>query len=223
MTSSSGTRPTTPRPPVFRGHDAGRRLAVRLLVLALSALGGCLLPERVHVSTMTAPGASFSSQRTFRFLRMSETRAVQPGAASADDPMLENSITGRAVRGDIAQALVSRGYVRHRDTADLAIAYYIGSRSTLVVTDYDYGYPFSDWKGAGTPSMQVPSGQYEYKEGTVIVDVLDATAKHVLWRGVGLADITVDPKDYARVLGRTVSAIMDRFPGRAPPTSVTLR
>lgn len=192
-------------------------------VLTAMVASACILPARVQVTTRTAPGATFSSQHSFRFLRMPQNRAVQAEAAVVDDPMLENSMTGRAVRDDIAHALSSRGYVRQRDTADLAIAYYIGSHTTLVVTDYDYGYPFSDWKTSGTSPVETPMTEVHYKQGTVIVDVLDGAAKHVLWRGVGQADMTVDPNDYPRLLGRTVEAIMGRFPGRAPPTRVTLR
>ncbi len=146
---------------------------------------------------------------------MPENKAVAPGAASVDDPMIENSMTGRAVRADIAQQMTARGYVRHNDRADLAIAYYIGSRTSLVVTNYDYGYPFSDWKTSSASAVQVPASQYEYKRGTVIVDVLDGDAKHVLWRGVGEMDVSVEPKSYASVLDKAVLAVMSRFPGHA--------
>ena len=41
-----------------------------------------------------------------------------------------------------------RGYTRVRDPqADLTVAYYIGSKNKLQVTDYNYGYPFWGWRG----------------------------------------------------------------------------
>lgn len=184
-------------------------------LLSLTAAAGCLFPQRVHVTTMEAPGATFSDQRSFRILPMPENKAMQPGAADVDDPMIENSMSGRTVRAGIAQEMTARGYVRHNDRADLAIAYYIGSRTSLVVSNYDYGYPFSDWKTSSASTAQVPPTQYEYRRGTVIVDVLDGSAKHVLWRGVGEMDLSVEPKSYTNVLSKAVSAVMSRFPGHA--------
>lgn len=202
---------------------SARRYRMIGSVLSVITLAGCVFPGHVDVATMQAPGATFTTQRSFRILPMLQDRAIQSNAATADDPMLENSITGREVRQDIAQALVSRGYLRRRDSADLAIAYYIGSRTSLVVTDYDYGYPFSDWKMPNTSTGQIATSESEYKQGTVIVDVLDGAARRVLWRGVGQSDVPSDPNHYARALSKAVGAVIARFPGRAAESSVSSR
>jgi hypothetical protein len=196
------------------------RMAVTAIAAAVSL--SCAGGGRVQVSALLAPHTTFSDQRTFRFLPVPESRAAQPDAPSSDDPMLENSISGREVRHDITQALTARGYVHHRDTADLAVAYYIGSRSALVVTNYDYGY---DPKMAQSAIAQepMPTSEYTYEQGTVIVDVLDAGAKHVLWRGVGRSDFPTDPRQFARSLDVTVNAIMQKFPGRAGAGTVAGR
>jgi len=171
----------------------------------------------VHVSTLQAPDATFSSQRTFRFLPVPESRAAQPDAALVDNPMLENSISGREVRHDITQVLTARGYVHQRGAGDLAIAYYIGSRSEIVAANYDYGYQFSDPKMPDTWRSQPPppAGEYTREQGTVIIDVLDSAATHILWRGVGRTAVPSDSHDYAHSIATAVTAIMDRFPGRA--------
>jgi hypothetical protein len=186
--------------------------------VSLSCAGG----GAVQVSVLLAPHTTFSDQRTYRFLPVPESRAAQPDAPSIDDPMLENSISGREVRHDITQALTARGYVHHRDTADLAVAYYIGSRSALVVTNYDYGY---DPKMAQSSIAQdpTPASEYTYEQGTVIVDVLDGGAKHILWRGLGRADLPTDPRQFAHSLDVTVHAIMQKFPGRAAAGAVAGR
>jgi hypothetical protein len=136
--------------------------------------------------------------------------------------MLENSISGREVRHSITKALTGRGYIHRRDTADLAIAYYIGSHSTLVVSNYDYGYPFHDGKSAQAAVIGSPEqlNSYVYQEGTVIIDVLDADAKHILWRGVGQSAVPDDPAKYADELKRVVHAVMKEFPGHAAPAVV---
>jgi hypothetical protein len=208
-------------------RSAGRGVrfaATRGVVAAVmaGALAGCA--GRVTVSTVAAPDASFAGQRTFRFLPVPQSRATQPDAPSADNPMLENSISGREVRHDITQVLASRGYVHQRQTADLAIAYYIGSHTALEVTNYDYGYPFSDPKMAPTVGGQLPppAMEHTYQEGTVIIDVLDSDAKHILWRGVGRCDVPADSHQYAHALATVVAAVMQKFPGRAAPASAAM-
>ncbi len=139
--------------------------------------------------------------------------------------MLESSISGREIRRQIAKELMARGYAHARDSADLVIAYYVGAYRTLVVTDYDYGYPFWDPKIGLTPEQSLPyhPSTYEYEQGTVIIDVLDRDSRHLLWRGVGRTDVPTDPAKYASKLSSVVTAVIARFPGRPPEPIVATR
>jgi hypothetical protein len=197
---------------IFR---SGRRVLAGVLVLA--GVVACASNE-VHVRTAMAPDANLSTERTFRFLPMTTSRR-DTNVAQDRNPMFENSITGREVRHDIERELGQRGYTHVRDgDADLTVAYYIGSKNRLQVTDYNYGYPFWGWRGWRWGSAWVvgPERQVtEYEEGTVIVDILDGAGKKLLWRGVGRSEVPDDPQDYAKALNRSVSAILKQYPGHA--------
>lgn len=196
----------------FRG---GRWVLAAVLVLA--GVAGCASND-VRVRTAIAPDANLSTERTFRFLPMTMSHPVA-NAAQDRNPMFENSITGREVRHDIERELGQRGYSHVRDgDADLTVAYYIGSKNRLQVTDYNYGYPFWGWRGwrwgagwGAWPEREVT----EYQEGTVIIDVLDGSGKKLLWRGVGKSEVPDDPQDYAKALNQSVSAILKQYPGHA--------
>lgn len=205
-------------------HSA-RRSAVLAALVAPLALTGCLTAGQLHVASIQSRDASFVTQRSFRFLPMRAHCAVQPDAPTLDDPMLESSISGREVRHQIAKELMARGYARGSDSADLVIAYYVGAYRTLVVTDYDYGYPFWDPKSGPTPEQSWPyhPSSYEYEQGTVIIDILDRNARHLLWRGVGRTDVPNDPAKYASKLSSVVTAVIARFPGHPPEPSVAAR
>jgi Domain of unknown function (DUF4136) len=198
---------------VFRG---GHRMLAAALVLA--GVVGCASNE-VRVRTAIAPDANLSTEKTFRFLPMT-IRHPATNVAEERNPMLENSITGREVRQDIERELGLRGYTHVRDSvADLTVAYYIGSKNQLEVTNYDYGYPFWGWRGwrwgagwGAWPEREVT----EYQEGTVIIDILDGSGKKLLWRGVGKSAVPDDPQDYAKALNQSVSAILKEYPGHAP-------
>ena len=54
-----------------------------------------------------------------------------------------------------------------------------------------------------------------FQQGTIVIDVLDASGTRLLWRGVGRTRVPHDEHEYAEVIARVVHAIMSRFPGRA--------
>jgi hypothetical protein len=187
-----------------------RALAVLAALFAIGCMGG------VEVKTAVAPDANFSSAHSFKFLKYAPGHVANPAASA--DPMLESTITGREVRQDIAQDLAARGYTHEHDAADLSVAYYIGAKQKLQVTNYDYGYRFWGWRDwrwgrrwGPWPDQQVT----EFDEGTVVVDVLDGSGQKLLWRGVGKSEVPDDPSDYASALKKSVNAIMDHFPAHA--------
>jgi Domain of unknown function (DUF4136) len=191
-------------------------------ILGLAAITALGCAPAIHVKTAAAPDANFSTDHTFRFLHFHSTVQPVSNPAQSNNPMFENSITGQEVHRDIADELTRRGYehVRGGDTAtsDLAIAYYIGTRQKLEVTNYDYGYPFWGWRGwrwgggwGAWPQQQLTT----YDQGTVIIDILDSSGKKLLWRGESRSEVPSDPNDYAKELSKAVHAILAEFPGRA--------
>jgi hypothetical protein len=189
----------------------------------------------VHVRTELAPDANLAKVSTFRFLptggngpvasagpsgvvnNTSAGEASGGNPARATNPILENPITLEQVRHDIERAMLARRYRPQPDNADLSIAYYIGVRQRLQVTDYGYGYPFWGWRwrwgpGWGTwPAQEVTT----YEQGTVIIDVLDGAGRRLLWRGMGRMRVPGDERDYEQAINDAVNAVMARFPGRS--------
>jgi hypothetical protein len=190
-----------------------QRLALASCLMAGSAIG--CAGGGVEVRTAISPDANFSAAHTFHFLPSPQRNGGQQQPQNSNDPMFENSITGQEVHQDITQALTQRGYTHQHGPAALSVAYYIGAKNKIQVTDWDYGYPFWGWRGwrwgarwGPWPDQQVT----EFEEGTVVIDVLDSAGKKLLWRGVGKSDVPDDASDYAKALQKTVSAIFADFP-----------
>jgi hypothetical protein len=179
---------------------------VPLLAVAALMLTAC---NPVRVSTSVAPDANFASYRTFNIMSVPSRRAGI--AASPMDPMLDNSITNRALRDHLSSAFASRGYTMDRSNPDFTVAYYASRRGKLDVTAWDYGYPgrWGGWRG-GPRVVQVQP----YVEGTVIVDVVNPKTHELVWRGRGVSAVSDDPQTYAEDLDHTVKEIVARFPGR---------
>jgi hypothetical protein len=177
-------------------------------MLGLATMAACATP--VHVRTAAAPNTQFSTLH--RFIVM----ATPPRGGAGDqsntiDPMLQNSITYRALHNDLVSNFQERGYVIDSTNPDFAVAAYATARQRLDVTQYDYGYPYWRWRWWGPPVPEVT----QYTEGTVVVDVVNPKTKELLWRGQGVAAVSDDPQTYAKELARTVEKIVERFPEAA--------
>jgi hypothetical protein len=192
-----------------------------MTMTATVALTASACSSGIHVRTTTAPDASFTGLHTFRVLNAPERRVDAP-PLSANDPMLDNSITNRELRQDLVQGLESKGYALDRDNPDFVVAYYAGTKEKMDTTywnpdpwwrygyrGYRYGWAWP-WYGyaAPYPVMRVQ----EYTQGSVIVDVVDPRTKELLWRGQGVAQVSDDPNAYAKELSKTVGAVLKKFP-----------
>jgi hypothetical protein len=176
------------------------------LVAAAVLLAAC---NPVRVTTMVAPDANLASFRTFRVMNVPPRRA---GASQIpNDPMLDNSITNRALRHDLDSAFTARGYAIDQANPDFTVAYYASRRGELDVTAWDYGYPgrWGGWRGRPGLVEVTP-----FTEGTVIVDVVNPKTHELVWRGRGVSDVSDDPMEYSKNVDRAVREIVKRFPAR---------
>lgn len=193
-----------------RGRRAGRavRVVVMVTALAAAATAGCGLG--VRVTTQVAPGTSFVEFRTFKVLTPPPRRDGR--RAPPDDLMVISSITNQALRTNIADAFIARGYALDDATPTFTVAYYASSREKLDIDLWDYGYR-GRWWGAWRMPGPVPASTY-YTEGTVVIDVVDARTNELVWRGRGVARTSDDPGEFQRNLREAVQAVVKRFPGR---------
>lgn len=187
------------------------RLAALGGTLALTALG---CAGSYHVRTITAPEAGIAGLVTFRVLPVPAPRDGRD-RASAYDPMVNNSIANRALRERVTQAFQERGYSLDERAPDFAVAVYASARERLDVTRWDYGYPYWPRWGWGA-RVPIRERVTEYVEGTVVVDVVRAGTRELLWRGSGATTLTEDPSRDVAELQRVAEAVVRKFPRSAP-------
>ena len=136
------------------------------------------------------PDVDFSGYRTFGWMPPPEP----PAAARAvwDSPFL-----GKRIKQAIISAMVHKGLEWTDREPDLLIAYRIDLRQKANV--HVSGYPY--W-GA------YPQGVERYQEGTLIIDLVDARSRQLVWRGWGSGEF--DPANRPRAAqGYIASAVAD--------------
>jgi len=180
-----------------------------LLVLPLAALVGC---SGIRIDTDYDPAADFSTLKTWAW--------VPASARRGGDPRIVNDLVDARIRAAVEAGLASRGYRKVSSGSDFVVTYHAGLERKIQV-DRLYGsggyYPYRDWHYYGGGETVVR----EYDEGTLLLDVIDAKQKTLVWRGSARAvvDEAATPEQREAKIRAAVEKMLDRFPPQGPKKS----
>jgi len=171
------------------------RSSSRLAVLTAAALAAC---SSISVSTDYDSAVDFTRYRTF--------------AVRLDEGM-RNRLQRERFERAAATQLAARGLAPARGTADLLVFVHVRLDRETQVDTTRFGYGWGRWgywhRGvAVTTVRQVPVG-------TVVVDLVDAARKELVWQAV--ASDTVDPRATPEERDRHVDAVMKKVFAAYPP------
>jgi hypothetical protein len=188
----------------------------RITLLALTiALGGCARQPRI-TSTAT-PGTDFTKYRTY---------AIKPGNVAypgASDP--EREAIAQRIQDAVAMELEGRGLVPQPEGPDVVVTYTAGAREVggdaapvRAPVGVDVRGPAGggyDEPGAVT-AREWPDaaadmeGRGRYREGTLVIDLLDGQSRHLVWRATATLELASDRG--GRMIGPTVSRAFESLP-----------
>ena len=95
---------------------------------------------------------------------------------------------------------------------DVYVTYHSNSKeeSQLNSTNFGYGYgPGWGYHGGGTGKST--SSVFRYEVGTLVIDVRDADAKNVIWRGTAEATISSKPEKMEKKIKKAISKLFSRW------------
>jgi hypothetical protein len=167
------------------------------LTVAVLSVTAC---ASLRVKSFAERTADFKGFRTYAW-------AEDP--VTTGDPRLDsNPFFQDRVRKDVDEALAARGFEKTpTETADLIVHYHasISQRIDLNGADQYNQDPRSDAR------------PYVYDAGTLLIDMVDARAKTLVWRGwaEGSLDGVIDNQDWMEEkIDEAVTVILDRLPSR---------
>lgn len=123
------------------------------------------------------------------------------------NPLHYNELNDKRIKSAVLEELTSRGYALSEANPDITIHYHIVIDDQSVVTTEPYGYFY------GPYWIRMQTHVYPYREGTLIIDLMDSETNNLVWRGwatVGLDMIT--PEQTEDIISRVVAKIFRRFP-----------
>jgi hypothetical protein len=150
---------------------------VVFLFIIMIAAAAC---SSVKVSSDFDKAASFASYKTYSFTDEALTLPL--------DDLNKNRLIA-AVEAELA----AKGFTKKEGSSDVLININIKAEKKQTATAYSsggygygYGYRYGGW-GGGTTTINYDT----YTDGTLFIDMIDASKKQLVWQGRGTK--TVDP------------------------------
>lgn len=186
------------------------KFGVPLLVLSFF-LNSC--GTSLKVSTDYDKTIDFKKYKTFSVYDLKQTGSVNP--ANAD----------RIVNA-LKKQMKEKGFIEDTQNPDLHInAVTILTSKEAVAMDaaptnyYGYGGVYRPYgyygAGYGYGYAENPStreNEYDYKQGTLMIDLIDSKTQKMVWQGVGNSEIDTKPVNADELINYAVGAIMVSFP-----------
>jgi hypothetical protein len=178
----------------------------RLLLPMAAALLTACAASGPTIRSQTDPGANLGAYQTFGFFD------EQPGKQAP-----YQSFVDKHIKDAIVREMQARGY-RREANGQLLINYHRQRKDKVKVTQtaepmgyYGYRSGFYGWGG----STAVTTNVQNYREGTLLIDIVDGAAKKLLWESVAVGRVTEKMLENPEaVIDDAVKQMFLEFPGR---------
>ena len=162
-----------------------KRQMITALALAVLTAG---VVSAQHVTTDSDPAAPFSTYKTY---------AWTPGTASAI------SLTEQRIHDGVNAQLQGKGMTQVDSNPNVFVATHVTTHAVpQIIAD-----GFGPWGfGGGMATVQT------YTEGSLIVDLYDATTRKMVWRGVATTTVSSKPEKNASKIDKSLMKMFERYP-----------
>lgn len=142
--------------------------------------------------------------RTFNTFDWQQSTNVEQGR----NPLHYNELYDKRIKAAVRHELENRRYTFCDLAPELVIHYHvIVDDQSIVAAD-----PFGDQYGPYWTNMRTTV--QSYREGTLIIDVMDAATNNLIWRGWAVSEITngYNGEETEKLISDVVSMIFRKFP-----------
>lgn len=169
------------------------RIGVVAGVFILTALTAC---SSIDFNHDWDRDAAFGNYHTYGWLQRNQKQSY-------------NTLIDKRIQAAVSEEMTARGLTLNAENPDILLTFHIGLQDKINVTDYGYRYSYDYW-GWGNRSIDV----YQYTEGTLVIDIVDANTKELVWRGSGTktVDESSSPEKVEATINTAVAGILSKFP-----------
>jgi hypothetical protein len=161
-------------------------VTVLLLCTASNVLGQKVAVDWDH-------DADFSKYKTYAWIE-----SQNPGS----------ELAAKRIVAAIESQLTARGLQKAQGgEADLGVVYNVGAKERVSVQGYNYGYGRYRW-GGGTVRYDTTT----YTEATAVVDLVDAKAHSLVWRGTASDTVSDNPEKNTKKIEKAAEKMFKKYP-----------
>jgi hypothetical protein len=203
-----------------------RLIYLALTVLMISGLSAC---NSYNYYTAAINKTNLSSYHTFAWM---------PPAGKSDKQMVNNQADAK-IKDAATGALVMKGLKLSQNNPDLIVSYTTtvgrGARTNYYTPGYyggwgypgwglGFGYGFGwGWGGYYRPYYYAYGGPFayaggptyaekeHYKEGTLIIDLIDPRTHRIVWRGFGVGEVHKNSQKNIDDLPKVVDGVLEQL------------
>lgn len=178
---------------------------IKIFLAALPAICMVSCKPTVKVSSDYDRSVNFSHYKTFSLYYLLSNRNV----TELNEERIWNSI-----RATMAQ----KGYIENNQNPDLVVnaVSVVKNKKYVTASSNVYGgayRPYGFWgSGYGVASGSTTFQTNNYKEGSLVIDVVDRKTNKLVWEGVGSAEFEKKPKNPDEAISEAVDKILASFP-----------
>ncbi len=155
----------------------------------------CISCSSIIVSQDYDPQVDFSTMKTFKWMDPPEKTGM-------------NTLTIGRIQNAVNAQMKVKGFSQSSDTADFLIALHYGQEDKTKIRDWGYSYAHRGF--AGHSGVDV----YQYEEGKLILDFVNAKTKELFWRGVAKGPVSHQktPEKREKEINKVITKILKKFP-----------
>jgi hypothetical protein len=127
---------------------------------------------------------------------------------SKNNPLYYNELNDKRIKNAVNAQLENKGYLPTPDNPRLIVHYHIVVEDRTIVTTDPYGHYYSPYW------MRLQTNIYPYREGTLIIDLMDANTDNLIWRGwaVAVLENVYNTDQVEDLINTAVTRIFKDFP-----------
>jgi hypothetical protein len=173
-------------------------------LLVIGALG-LTMCSSIDVKTDHDAGADFSQFKTFAFAGLAERNR---------GTVFDNSLTRKRIESAVSRELTKKGLrrVEEGQPSDLLVHYWVTSKDKQNVQGMGppvgyYGVR-GGYYGAGYSGVTT----YNYREGTLILDLIEPRKHQLVWRATMVAPLERSAEDNVELGNKAIAEAFEHYP-----------
>jgi hypothetical protein len=178
-------------------------------IMSFLLVGMCLACSN-EIVVRTDFDKSVSIQKLTEY-KWHEQRDIEAG----NNPLYYNQLNDKRIKDEVDRQMMQKGYVLSDTDPQILIHYHIAVEERSIVRPEESGYSYSRYW------LDRQVNLIRYAEGTLIIDFMDVTNCHLIWRGWATSILDDSRTMNETLLRKAVDDIFKRFPDAAAKEMIT--